>query len=67
MKVEDEIVQAVVNTQTVYTNAGSTDKFGAELAAHYQLTPQLSLGGSYTYSDFTYDSLTEVISSYNFV
>jgi len=62
MKVEDEIVQTVVNTQTVYTNAGSTDKFGAELAAHYQITPQLSMGGSYTYSDFTYDSLTEVIS-----
>ena len=62
MHVDDEIVQTVDNTQTVFTNAGSSNKLGAELAARYQIMPGLHVGGSYTYSDFHYGSLTEVIS-----
>lgn len=66
MHVTDEIVQNVENTQTVYTNAGTTNKLGVELAGRYQVMPGFHVGGAYTYSDFTYGSLTEVISGVSY-
>ncbi len=42
--------------RTFYRNAGSTHRYGLELFADYRLAPQVSIQGSYTYSDFTYQN-----------
>jgi len=63
MDVTDEIVQTYLpGGDTSYSNAGSTTKLGAELTARYQALAGLYLGGTYTYSDFTYDSFQEPVS-----
>lgn len=62
MDVSDEIVQTyLAGGATSYSNAGSTIKKGVELAGKYQPVAGLYLGGSYTYSDFTYDKFQEPI------
>lgn len=61
-QVEDEIVQTVLSgNQTSYSNAGKTNKFGVELAGEVKLPYGLSSGGSYTYSDFTFDTFDEPV------
>lgn len=63
MDVSDEIVQTYLpGGDSSYSNAGSTTKLGAELTARYQALTGLYLGGTYTYSDFTYDSFQEPVS-----
>lgn len=41
--------------RTFYRNAGSTTRFGVELAAEYFITKMISLNGSYTFSNFKYN------------
>ncbi|OSM07097.1 TonB-dependent receptor [Magnetofaba australis] len=65
-KVSDEIVSVLDNGQTVFQNAGGTRKLGVELAGEWRPLEGLSLGGSWTYSDITFDSFNEVISSVNY-
>jgi iron complex outermembrane recepter protein len=62
MDVTDEVVLSyLAGGDTTYNNAGSTTKQGIELAAKYQVIPGLFLGGTFTYSDFKYDSFYEPI------
>lgn len=44
--------------RTFYRNAGSSDRYGIELFADFQIADNISAQGSYTYSDFTYDDYT---------
>lgn len=62
MKVKDEIVQTVVGGESTYSNAGRSEKNGLELSGKYQLFKGMFVGGSYTYSDFTFREFTEWIS-----
>lgn len=59
--VENEIVQSRVDGETVYVNAGKTDKKGAELAGRIKLDGGWELGGHYAYSDYTYDEFIEYV------
>lgn len=62
MDVSDEIVQTYLpGGISSFSNAGSTIKKGVELAAKAQVTSGLSLGGSYTYSDFQFDRFLEPV------
>lgn len=63
MDVSDEVVLSyLAGGETTYNNAGSTIKKGVELAYRYQLLQGLFLGGTYTYSDFRFDTFQEPIS-----
>ena len=65
-RVSDEIIQTVLEeNQTSYSNAGSTRKFGLELAGERPLSGGFSTGGSYSYSDFTFSSFTEPVYQFN--
>jgi iron complex outermembrane receptor protein len=58
--VTDEVVQVIEGWgETRYVNAGGTEKKGVELALTWSPTDSLSLGGSYTYSDYTYTEFSE--------
>ena len=57
---KDEVVNALEYGRTVYKNAGQTDKLGFEFAGSYEVATGIKLGLNYAYSDFTYDSFTEV-------
>ncbi|MBF0367870.1 MAG: TonB-dependent receptor [Magnetococcales bacterium] len=60
--VEDEIVSSLDdNGETVYQNAGRTDKQGVELSLSYLLDMGLGFGGSYAYSDYTFEQFQEVV------
>ncbi len=60
--VKDEIVQTVVDRESIYNNAGESEKKGLELSGKVQTLPGLFAGGTYTYSDFTFEEFTEWIS-----
>jgi len=60
--VDDEIVAVPSGYTTIYKNAGKTDKKGFELSLAYEVLEGLSLGGNYTYSDYTFDTFKEVVS-----
>jgi len=61
-QVKDEIVQTVLpGNQTSYSNAGETEKLGVELAAEVMLPLGLNAGGTYTCSDFTFDTFDEPV------
>ena len=61
-RVDDEIVLTVLeDNQTSYSNAGTTDKYGVELAGELALPYGFTTGGTYTYSDFSYDEFIEPI------
>lgn len=62
MTVDDEIVQTLTDGESVYTNAGESEKKGAELTGKFQLLKGLFAGGTYTYSDFSFREFTEWIS-----
>lgn len=57
--IRNDIVSAITSGQTVYQNAGQTEKAGLELGASYQVVDGLRLGGTYTYTDYHYLSFTE--------
>lgn len=61
--VRDDIVQVYENGKSVYQNAGRTERKGAEASLGYQLAEGLTVGGGYTYSDYTYDTFSEVTGS----
>jgi len=56
----DEVVQVIQPFgETEYVNAGETEKKGVEVALTWVPTLGLSVGGSYTYSDFTFKEFSE--------
>jgi len=59
---KDEVMTTLENGETLFSNAGRTDKKGVELAAAYQVLHDLQLGVNYAFSDYTYDAFTEVVS-----
>ncbi len=59
--VDDEIVSVLVNDETIFQNAGETEKNGLEAEGRLRLAGNWWLGGSYSWSDFTFTSFSEVI------
>lgn len=60
--VKDEIIQIKdAGGNTIYDNAGQTQKRGFEFLGTYRVTKELSLGLSYAYSDFIYKSFQEKV------
>jgi len=59
--VEDEIVSVLNGWVTEFQNAGETLKKGAEFEGRYYLGRHFWLGGSYTYSDFTFTDFQEPV------
>jgi iron complex outermembrane receptor protein len=58
--VYDEVVQVIQPFgETEYVNAGETEKKGVEVALNWLPVARVSLGGSYTYSDYTYKEFSE--------
>ncbi len=56
----DEVVQVIQPFgETEFVNAGETEKKGVEIALTWMPAAALSLGGSYTYSDYTYKEFSE--------
>lgn len=56
----DEVVQVIQPFgETEYFNAGETEKKGVEAALTWMPVAGLSLGGSYTFSDYTYKEFSE--------
>ena len=56
----DEVVQVIRGYgETEYVNAGETEKKGVEVALTWMPATGLSVGGSYTYSDYTYKEFSE--------
>lgn len=65
-EVSDEIVQSLLaDSEVAYSNAGQTDKKGIEFAGRAQLPNDFALYGTYTYSDFTFDTFDEPLRVYN--
>jgi iron complex outermembrane receptor protein len=61
-KVQDEIIKTEqVGSQSVYGNAGETDKKGLEFNTNYDLTNTIKIGGAYTYSHFKFDTFNESV------
>jgi iron complex outermembrane receptor protein len=58
--VENEIVSQKINGETVYNNAGKTDKKGFEIAASYEVMAGLTLGGGYSFSAYKFDQYSEI-------
>lgn len=64
--VKNEIVQIKnLNNDTVYDNAGATQKRGVELNGALQITKALTTGGAYAYSNFKYKEFVELDPFYN--
>jgi len=62
--VTDEIIQIKdAGGNTIYDNAGETQKRGFEFLGTYHVTPALNFGLSYAYSDFIYKSFQEKVGS----
>lgn len=60
--ITDEIIQIKdANGNSIYDNAGKTQKRGFELLGNYFITSELSIGASYAYSDFKYKSFEEKV------
>jgi iron complex outermembrane receptor protein len=64
--VDDEIIQ-IKNAlnDTVYSNAGQTEKKGLEFNAAYKVTERLTLGGAYAYSNYKYKNFVELDPFFN--
>ncbi len=65
MDVKDEVVRVIEGGQTRFVNAGKTEKKGFELTLSYQLLEGLTVGGSYTYSDYRFKSFSEPVGASN--
>jgi len=60
--VTDEIIQIMdAGGNSMYDNAGKTQKRGLEINGVYNITDELSFGASYAYSDFKYKSFEEKV------
>ncbi|WP_136679648.1 TonB-dependent receptor [Neptunomonas sp. XY-337] len=64
--VDDEIIRVRTNGESIYQNAGSTDKKGLEFSGSKQVLQgkipgKLRLGFNYAYSDYTYDEFSEIV------
>ncbi|MDY0124140.1 TonB-dependent receptor [Sulfurimonas sp.] len=60
--VDDEIIQIRdANGDSIYDNAGKTKKRGLEFNALYAINKQVSVGGSYAYSDFKFVTFNESV------
>ncbi|MBA3025573.1 MAG: TonB-dependent receptor [Sulfurimonas sp.] len=60
--VTDEIIQILdANGNSIYDNAGKTQKRGLEINAAYQLTNELKLGGAYALSDYKFTTFNESV------
>ena len=60
--VDDEIIQIKdANGNSIYDNAGKTNKKGLEFNTAYDLTNTLQIGGAYTYSKFKFDTFNEAV------
>jgi len=59
--VEDEIVPILLDSHTSFQNAGRTKKKGFEFAGDFEVVKWLRLGGSYAYSNYTYEDFTELV------
>ena len=60
--VKDEIIQIKdAGGNTIYDNAGETQKRGFEFLGTYHVTKALNFGLSYAYSDFKYKSFQEKV------
>lgn len=57
--VDDEITASKDGYETYYTNAGKTQKQGLEFTGAYHFTPEFSLGASYAYSRYKFDTFNE--------
>lgn len=67
-KVDDEIIRVRTEGESIYQNAGSTDKKGLEFSTQVQvlkdtLPGDLTLGFNYAYSHYRYDQFSEVVYS----
>ena len=61
-RVKDEIIKTEqIGYQSVYDNAGETNKQGLELSTSYDLTSTVKIGGAYTYSKFKFDTFNESV------
>jgi iron complex outermembrane receptor protein len=62
----EEVVQVIQPFgETEYVNAGETEKKGVEMALTWMPITGFSLGGSYTYSDYTYKEFSEPVFGHN--
>jgi iron complex outermembrane receptor protein len=60
--VDDEIIQIKdASGNSIYDNAGKTNKKGLEFNLSYDLTSTLEVGGSYSYSKFKFDKFNEKV------
>ncbi|MBF0446294.1 MAG: TonB-dependent receptor, partial [Magnetococcales bacterium] len=60
--VDNEIVSSLDdNGETIYQNAGETDKKGIEVSVGYGLPIGLDIGATYAYSSYKFDSFQEVV------
>lgn len=63
--VEDEIVSVFNDKdETIYQNAGKTEKKGVELSGVYKFDSGFDIGGNYAYSNYTYDEFSENVGKY---
>lgn len=63
--VKDEIIQIKnASNDTVYDNAGQTQKRGVEFNTVYKLNDNFNFGGSYAYSRFKYKEFVELETTY---
>lgn len=65
----DEVIATLVGRQTLYQNAGETEKKGLEFSGSYQLLDaksanELWLGTSYAYSDYKYKAFNEIVGAF---
>ena len=64
--VQDEIIQIKnASNESVYDNAGETQKKGLEVNGVYKLTKELDFGASYAYSKYKYKDFIELESYYD--
>jgi iron complex outermembrane receptor protein len=60
--VEDEIIQILDGSgNSIYDNAGQTQKRGLEFNTAYKITDVIDLGGAYAYSDFKFLKFNESV------
>lgn len=60
--VKDEIIQIKdANGNSIYDNAGKTNKKGLELNLTYDVTSTVQVGGAYSYSNFKFDTFNESV------
>jgi iron complex outermembrane receptor protein len=62
-EVDDEVIASRQGGETIFQNAGTTDKRGFELAGSVRVMEGLNVGLNYAYSDYEYDSFSEVVNT----